>query len=216
MKTSFFFLILLICACSGREQNDKDTTARTPKKLPIFYSYDSVDPKGDSVYLVIPPHKLITHTGDSFAIDQVKGKVVVADFFFSRCKNICPMMSSQLSRVQRYFLDNNEVRIISYSIDPENDSVPVLATYAQQYGTDKNRWLLLTGGKKTIYDVARTGYRLAVAPGDGGPGDFIHSEQLVLLDPKMRIRGYYDGTDSVSVDLMIGDMNLLLEEFSKK
>lgn len=216
MRTLVFFLIVLVAACSGdKTETRKDSTA-APRKLPVFYSYDSVDPKGDSVYLVIAQHQLLSHTGDTFSLADIRGKVFVADFFFTRCKNICPMMSAQLRRVQNYFANNDGVRIVSYSIDPENDTAAVLSEYAGRYEVKKEKWLMLTGDKKTIYDLARNSYRLAVAPGDGGPGDFIHSEQLVLVDPDLHIRGYYDGTDSVSVDGLMDDIHLLLKEFSAK
>lgn len=160
----------------------------------------------------IKPFHLIDQDGDSVFLKDVAGKVVLADFFFTTCGSICPKMSTQMQRVQEAFKDDDRVLLLSHSVTPETDSVPVLKAYAQEYGVDHRRWRLLTGDRKQIYDLARTSYFAALDEGDGGPDDFVHTENFVLVDPQGRIRGFYDGTKAEEADRAIGDMRTLLKE----
>lgn len=160
----------------------------------------------------IKPFRLIDQDGDSVFLSTVEGKVVLADFFFTTCGSICPKMSTQLVRVQEAFKDDDRVMLLSHSVTPGTDSVPVLKAYAEKYGVQHNRWRLLTGDRKQIYDLARTSYFAAVDQGDGGPDDFVHTENFVLVDPQGRIRGFYDGTKAKEVDQAIKDMRWLLKE----
>lgn len=160
----------------------------------------------------IKPFHLIDQDGDSVFLKDVAGKVVLADFFFTTCGSICPKMSTQMQRVQEAFKDDDRVLLLSHSVTPETDSVPVLKAYAQEYGVDHRRWRLLTGDRKQIYDLARTSYFAALDEGDGGPDDFVHTENFVLVDPHGRIRGFYDGTKAEEADRAIGDMRKLLKE----
>jgi protein SCO1/2 len=155
---------------------------------------------------------LIDQDGDSVFLDDVKGKVLLVDFFFTTCKTICPKMSNQMVRVQDAFLHDDRVMLLSHSVTPEADSVPVLKAYAAEYGVDHHRWRLLTGDRKQIYSLARTSYFAAMDHGDGGPDDFVHTENFVLVDPQGRLRGFYDGTKKDEVDRAIKDMRTLLEE----
>ena len=155
---------------------------------------------------------LIDQNGDSVSLADLKGKVVLADFFFTTCGSICPKMSSQLVRVQEAFKADDRVLLLSHSVTPGTDSVPVLKAYAEKYGVDHKRWRLLTGDKQQIYDLARTSYFAAVDQGDGGPDDFVHTENFVLVDPQGRIRGFYDGTKPAEADKAMDDMRQLLGE----
>jgi protein SCO1/2 len=148
----------------------------------------------------------------SVSLADVKGKVVLADFFFTTCGSICPKMTTQLVRVQDAFRDDDRVLLLSHSVTPGTDSVSVLKAYAVEYGVDHNRWRLMTGDRKQIYDLARNSYFAAVDQGDGGPDDFVHTENFVLIDPQGRIRGFYDGTKPDEVDKAMKDMRQLLEE----
>lgn len=159
----------------------------------------------------IKPFHLIDQNGDSVFLSTVHGKVILADFFFTTCGSICPKMSTQMVRVQQAFKDDDRVLLLSHSVTPETDSVPVLHAYAQEYGVDHNRWRLLTGDRKQIYSLARTSYFAAVDEGDGGPDDFVHTENFVLVDPQGRIRGFYDGTKRTEVDKAMKDMRTLLK-----
>ena len=121
-------------------------------------------------------------------------------------------MSSQLKRVQEKIKTVKNVVILSHSVNPENDSVPVLKRYADEYGAIQNKWHLLTGDKKELYKIAREGYLVNALQGDGGPDDFIHTELFVLVDQKNRIRGFYDGTSAGAVDTLIDELKVLLKE----
>lgn len=160
----------------------------------------------------IKPFNLIDQDGDSLFLRDVQGKVILADFFFTTCGSICPKMSRQMVRVQEAFLDDDRVLLLSHSVTPETDSVPVLKAYAEEYGVNHDRWRLLTGDRKQIYRLARTSYFAVLDQGDGGPDDFIHTENFVLVDPLGRLRGFYDGTKKDEVDQAIKDMRTLLEE----
>ncbi|MES2388479.1 MAG: SCO family protein [Bacteroidota bacterium] len=160
----------------------------------------------------IPAFSLTDQDGKTFTQEQLKGKVVIADFIFSRCETICPKMTHELTRLQETFAGNKDVIIISHTVDPEFDSAAVLNSYAAQYGAKYGQWYFLTGPKPVIYGLARDGYFLPVGKGDGGETDFIHSDKVVLADKKGRIRGFYNGTDPVMVDTLILETRILLQE----
>ncbi len=190
---------------------------RPSSGLPIYHPSE-LDPRlvGDAALNEkgehhIKPFHLIDQNGDSVSLGTVEGKVLLADFFFTTCGSICPKMSTQLVRVQDAFKDDGRVMLLSHSVTPETDSVPVLREYAQEYGVDHRRWRLLTGDRQQIYDLARTSYFAAVDHGDGGPDDFVHTENFVLVDPQGRIRGFYDGTKPAEVDQAMKDMRTLLK-----
>ena len=143
---------------------------------------------------------------------DLKGKIVLADFFFVTCPSICPKMTTEMGRVHRAFRDNPEVILVSHTVMPEHDSVPVLRHYADSIGADHSRWLFLTGPKPEIYRLARRDYLVVTSEGEGDSHDFIHTENLVLVDAKGRIRGYYDGTSPEDTEKAIEDIRWLLTE----
>jgi protein SCO1/2 len=149
-------------------------------------------------------------TGHIIDNQMWKGKIVVADFFFTSCPAVCPKVAYQLKRVQAY-ADKN-ILINSFTVDPERDSVAKLKIYADHMGIGSN-WHLLTGEKISLYRFARKDLMIIATDGDGGPADFIHSESLVLIDPLGRIRGYYKGTDEGEVNRLIHDIDKLKNEF---
>lgn len=167
----------------------------------------------DTVYHSIPPFKFINQMGDSVSDMDYEGKIYVADFFFATCKDVCLKMSDQLCRVQEKFRNNDTILILSHTVNPDQDSVPVLAAYARKMNADNKKWNFVTGDKKQIYDIARNGYFITAMDGDGGPGDFIHSEKLVLVDKEKHIRGIYDGTSSSEVSNLLEDIDVLLAEY---
>ncbi len=159
--------------------------------------------------------KLLNQLGETFTARQLEGKIYVTDFFFTTCRSICPKMTSQLQRVHARFRDDDRVRIVSHTVLPHIDSVPVLLEYAENYGADHHKWIFLTGDKQEIYDLARKSYFVVkeAAPGTGDEGeDFIHTENFVLIDTQKRIRGYYDGTSTEDVNRLMDDMDILLRE----
>jgi protein SCO1/2 len=165
------------------------------------------------------PFSLINHLGDSVSEADVDGKVRVVDFFFTRCATICPIMTSHMAEVQEALQGNEGWLLMSHSVTPEADSVSVLKAYAERYQADSNHWWFLTGSKKEIYRLARTSYFACYDEANGGDGgwqDFIHTENVVLIDQLGRLRGFYDGTDSESVNQLIEDAQWLLQKKRKK
>ncbi len=167
--------------------------------------------KVDNVHQ-IPHFELTTQENKPFSQKNLNNKIYVADFFFTRCPTICLDMTSELLRVQDKFKDNPKVKIVSHSVDPKYDQPEVLAKYAKDFGIDTKKWTMLTGSKENIYELARCGYFIAVKPNEQDSTDFIHSDKLILVDQKKRIRGYYSGTDRKDVDRLITEIQLLLKE----
>lgn len=159
---------------------------------------------------------MTNQNGKEVTIDEVKGKIHVAEYFFTHCGSICPIMNKQMQRVYRKFKSNDDVKILSFTVDPKNDTVQRMKWYANKHGASGNNWHFLTGDKEDLYQLARTSY-FTLKPaearnlGDAG-SDFIHTNNFVLVDRKLRIRGYYDGTNEADVTKMMLDMELLLEE----
>jgi protein SCO1 len=162
---------------------------------------------------IIKNYTFVNQTGDKITPAYFEGKIYVADYFFTTCKTICPIMSTTMQRINDLYVNENRIKFISHTVDPEYDSIPVLAAYAKAHNADATRWSFVTGNKKELYDVARTMYLLPkLEAGDGGPDDFIHSQYLVLIDTKKQIRGFYDGTSAADEKKLIADIKLLLEQ----
>lgn len=138
-----------------------------------------------------------------------EGKVYVADFFFTTCGSICPKMTTNLVEIQKAIANNPKVMLLSHTVTPEIDSVPILKAYAIKNGVDDKKWNLVTGDKKDIYTLARKSY-LAVKLGKPNElYDMVHTENFVLVDSKRRVRGFYDGTDKKEIQRLIADINWL-------
>lgn len=163
----------------------------------------------------IPEFSLINQYGDTFSQDQLEGKYYVADFFFTTCPSICIDMGAQLMRVQKEFSDDNSFLIVSHTVQPEVDSAATLLAYADLHDAIEDKWIFLTGDKKEIYRLARKAYFAATTEGDGGPNDFIHTENFILIDKEKRIRGFYDGTSEEDVDRLIDDVKILKQEYEE-
>lgn len=191
----------------------------TAKKLPIYNPVD-VNPKlvDKSVRNVRHGHKiadfkLINQYGDTITQDTFKNKIYVANFFFTRCKGICPVMATNMESVQEAFKNDPDVLFLSMSVTPVKDSVSVLNAYAKEKGAIKGKWHFTTGNKKDIYNLARKSYMAVLDEGDGGEQDFIHTEQFMLIDKKRQIRGFYDGTKPKDIELLKKDIRTLEEEY---
>ena len=150
------------------------------------------------------------HSGKNDDSNTINDRIVVANFFFTHCPVVCPKMTKQLKRVQA--ASGNKLLIQSFSVDPERDSVAQLRIYAHRFGITGN-WNLYTGEKTDLYRFARKDLLLVATDGDGGPDDFIHSENLVLIDPERRVRGYYRGTDETEAERLIQDIKKLKKEY---
>ena len=176
-------------------------------------SYESKNGKSDTTYHTIQNFSFTNQDGKTVTEKDFDGSVYVTDFFFTTCHTICPIMSNQMERVATHFKGNAEVKFLSHTVDPEIDTVEQLKSYAIKHNADSKQWMFVTGEKKALYDIARTSYLLNAEEGDGGPDDFIHTQNFALIDKDKRIRGYYDGTDSTQMNQMIKDIDLLLAEY---
>ncbi|MBL7945381.1 MAG: SCO family protein [Flavobacteriales bacterium] len=191
---------------------------RPSDELPVYHPNQLdqrlVDPavKGAKGEHHISGFNLIDQFGGHYTLNDVGERIIVADFFFTTCATICPKMTVQMERVQEAYKDEDLLMLLSHSVTPEIDSVPVLAAYAKLHNADPERWRFLTGDRKQIYALARQSYFAAMDEGDGGPDDFVHTENFVLVDPQRRIRGFYDGTSVKDVDRLIADIAKLLKE----
>jgi len=147
---------------------------------------------------------------------EVKGKVFVVEYFFTNCGTICPKMNEEMQRVHKAYKTNSNFKILSFTVDPDNDTVEQMKRYADNHGADGKQWHFLTGKKEKLYELARKSFfvlKPAEAANQGDVGsDFIHTNNFVLVDKQMRIRGYYDGTSSHEVDDLIKDIEILLNE----
>lgn len=161
----------------------------------------------------IATFELINQNGKLITNANYDGKIYVADFFFTRCRTICIKMAYNMSELQEFYKNDDDIMFLSHSVTPIMDSVPVLKAYAEQKGIIDGKWNVTTGSKKHIYDLARKSYFAVLDEGDGGEQDFIHTEQFVLIDKERRIRGFYDGTDREEMEKLKKDMEILKAEY---
>ena len=193
------------------------------EKLPVINPIDVKEEMVDPEILrvgyghKIGPFSFQNQYDETITEDFVKGKVYVAEYFFTTCKSICPVMNKQMQRVYSTYRSNDDVKILSYTVDPATDTVEQMLRYAKEHDVQDGRmWNFLTGSKEDLYNLARRSYFVlkpaeAQNLGDAG-SDFIHTNNFVLVDRESRIRGYYDGTSSASVDSLIYDIGRLLKE----
>jgi len=172
----------------------------------------------DTIYHSVPDFSFTDQNGKIVTGASFDSKVYVADFFFTTCQSICPIMTNQMLRVQEEFEGVVELAFLSHTVDPETDSTEVLKAYQLHKQADGKNWSFVTGNKAELYEIARKGYFVPVQDGDGGPDDFIHSPMFMLVDKEKHIRGFYDGTNTEEVDKLIDDIKKLLTDYvmSKK
>ena len=174
----------------------------------------------DTVWHKVADFNLVNQLGDTVSWSDMKGKIVVADFFFTRCPSICPGMTKNMQRLQQSIHNgqrvgdrtNKNIHFLSFSIDPERDSVPRLKAWADRFQIDPERWWLLSGDKKVIYDLALNEIKLGTVDGKGVDTSFIHSDRFVLIDSSRHVRGFYNGLDSASLADLSNDIVLLTME----
>lgn len=194
-------------------------SALKPKKSLPIYNPSDVNPElVDSTvqyirkYHTIADFSFVNQNGKTITQKDYEGKVYVADFFFTTCGSICPKMTTNLADVQKAIINNPKVMLLSHTVFPETDSIPVLKAYANKNGVIDSKWNLVTGDKKEIYTMARKSY-LAVKLGKPEElYDMVHTENFVLVDQKRRVRGFYDGTKKEDMQRLITDINYLCSE----
>ena len=195
---------------------------KPPRILDTFgnQQIDTVDASGKPVTITnihrVPNFSFLDQDGNIVNQETVEGKTYVADFFFTTCESICPVMSKEIMKLCKVLKADSSVVFISHTVDPETDSVPRLKSYAMAHQANPRQWHFVTGSKKELYEMARTGYFVTATEGDGGPDDFVHTQNFVLVDKYKQIRGYYDGTDSLEMGKMLKDIELLKAEYAWK
>ncbi len=198
-------------------------TSEGSVEMPKRYFFDTVTEKTVKGKLVKDTawHKVHNFTftnqlGKTVSVDSLKGKILVVDYFFTRCPNPCPKLTSNMKKMQDAFLKTDSlVHFISLTVDPGRDSVEALKRYADKYKVRHSNWWFLTGEKKAIYDLAYNEFKAATI--DGGEVDtaFLHTNKFYLLDKDRVIRGWYDGTDTVAMAKLARDIGLLFLEKDK-
>ncbi len=201
-KSLFYFLIIFLFACGSTE-----------KPLPIIGHYDIVE--GDTIYHSIPDFKFINQDSQVVVNNDLADQLYVADFFFTSCPSICPIVKKQMLRIYKEFEDNDKIRLVSHTIDPKRDTPERLKRYAAELNVDTDKWIFLTGDKDSLLEMANE-YFVAALEDSEAPGGFDHSGKILLVDTKRHIRSFADGTEADEVTRLLGDINNLLKEYENK
>ena len=192
--------------------------------MPRRYFYDEVSEitkngrtTTDTVWHKVKNMTFVNQLGKTVTLDSLKGKILVIDFFFTRCPTICPGMAKSMKRLQNSYINSNDsiVQFVSVSIDPEHDSVPQLRKFADRYTNNHDSWWFVTGNKKEIYDFALNELKASIADTNVDTA-FIHTENFFLLDRDRVVRGWYNGFDTVKQAKLVSDIPLLMLEKTKK
>ncbi|RLD30101.1 MAG: SCO family protein [Bacteroidetes bacterium] len=205
---AFFIISIIIISIIYNILNVK-------KPLPIYQpsqvNFEMVDStiQHKKKYHRIADFSLINQNGKTITQDDYKDKIYVADFFFTTCQTICPIMTKNMHEIQKKIIADDEIMLLSHTVTPKIDTVAQLKRYADEKGVNASKWNLVTGDKKQIYELARKSYLAVKDEGDGGPFDMIHTENFMLIDKKRQIRGFYDGTDSKEIERLLKDIKVL-------
>lgn len=178
----------------------------------------------DTIWHQVANIHLTNQLGQQVSLDDLKGKIIIADFFFTRCPSICPTLTTNMKGLQdalkikdvRKKIDLDFVQFLSFSVDSFRDSVTVLKKYADKYGINHDTWWLLTGPKKDIYDFALNELKLGLQDGENVDSNFLHTNRFILLDKARVVRGYYNGLDTISLSKLAEDLTLLMLEKDRK
>jgi protein SCO1/2 len=186
-----------------------------PIYQPAMVSEELVDStiQHQAKYHKIAHFSLVNQNGETITQDTYKDKIYVADFFFTTCQTICPIMTDHMYQIQTEIVNDNDVMLLSHSVTPAIDSVAQLKKYAKEKGIIDRKWNLVTGDKKQIYELARKSYLAVKTDGNGDEYDMIHTENFMLIDKKRQIRGFYDGTKQEDIDRLLEDIATLKEEY---
>ena len=207
------------------KQYSQDAVIMPPRYYPdsVFTRVERGKTVSDTTWHKIRNITLTNQLGEHVSLDDLNGKIIIMDYFFTRCPSICPTLTKNMKGIQDALrgtdprrLDTAFVHFISFSVDPERDSVSVLKKYADRNGVNSDVWWLLTGNKDSIYNYAFEEIKLGLQDGQGVDSNFIHTNRFVLIDRDRVVRGYYDGLDSVSVSKLAEDLTLLKLEKDRK
>jgi protein SCO1/2 len=164
-------------------------------------------------YHTIADFSFTNQNGKTITQTDYQDKIYIADFFFTTCPTICPIMTKNMAAVQAEIINDPDVLLLSHSVTPQIDSVAQLKKYALEKGVVDAKWNLVTGPKKDIYEIARKSYLAVKTDGNGGPFDMIHTENFILVDKERRIRGFYDGTKTEDIEKLLEDLNILQQSY---
>lgn len=181
---------------------------------PTFTGFQQKTLKGLSIYGTVPDFVLVERSSKTIRLADLRGAVWIADFMYTTCQDTCPLQSAELAKLQQEWHDRPDLRIVSFSVDPENDTPAALAQYAARYDADAARWLFLTGEKEQLMRLVREGFRLSAAPAPDAAtsGVILHSPRFVLIDRQARIRGYYDSREIEALERLKSDATILLSK----
>lgn len=210
----FFALAIIFClvySCSPR----KKTLPILGRKEIKNVEFDGKI-KADTIYHTIPDFSFTNQDGDEVTQDTFKDKIYIADFFFTTCPTICPIMKTQMLRVYEKYAANPEVLILSHTIDPKYDTVEVLHEFADRLGVSSDTWHFVTGDQDEIYEIGQESYMVTAREDPDEPGGYLHSGAFLIIDKQRRIRGIYDGTKPEKVDILMKDVDILLKEYEPK
>jgi protein SCO1/2 len=216
-KSIPLFVMLSIILLGCELENKKNKEAEFPILGRKQYVEKIVDGKTvtDTVYHSIPDYKLVNQDSNWVTPKTFEGKIYVADFFFTSCPTICPTMKKEMLRVYEAYKENDQVGIISHTIDPEYDTVALLKDFAEKLDVKAPKWHFVTGEKEDIYELGQKGYMVTAMEDENEKGGYLHSGAFVLVDKERHIRGVYDGTQSNEVDKLIQDIELLLATYEE-
>ncbi|WP_083936594.1 SCO family protein [Arcticibacter svalbardensis] len=212
-RTSIAFTFLCFIFFSFFTSCNSDST-----RLPILGNREAVtkivDGKSytDTVYQTIPSFRFINQDGKVVTGKDFKGKIYVADFFFTSCPSICPVMHRNMLKLYDKYKGNDQVKIASHTIDYKTDTPEKLKAYATKLGVEGTQWEFLRGSRDSVYTLAEKSYLVAVNEDKNAPGGFVHQGWFILVDGKGRLRGAYDGTQEDQVSTLMDDMDILLKE----
>lgn len=181
------------------------------EKMP-YLGPRTVNENGDTAYFSIPPFEVTNQDGETVTNESLKGNIYVSEFFFTSCPTICPIMTGQLMRVHEKFKNEERLKIVSFTLDPDYDTPEKLKDHAKRLGINTNQWWFLNDKKSETYELAQKGYFVTALEDSAEPGGIVHSGKVSLIDGDGHIRAYYDGTVEADVNVLINDIATLLEE----
>jgi protein SCO1/2 len=178
---------------------------------PGLTGWDTKPLEGLRRYGSVPEFSLVERSGKPITLADLRGSIWIADFIYTTCTDTCPLQTAQMAQLQEEWKDRPELKLVSFSVDPEKDTTKVLSSYAERYKADAHRWLFLTGAKKEIGRLVQEGFRLSAVPADGNAGVILHSPRFVLIDKQAEIRGYYDSREPSAMDRLKKDATTLMK-----
>ena len=218
MKSLIAFIIIFVVGVTAGLYLLSDDKKTLPFYNPVDVNPDLVDKsiQNNGINHTTMDFYLQNQNGEWVTQDITKGKIVIANYFFATCPSICPLMNGKVAQVNEHFKSTKKLLILSHTVTPEQDSASVLLEYAKRYNADASTWQFLTGSKKHLYELARKSYLICPDENDpnyehGSENDFIHTENVALMDSQGRIRGFYDATSDQQIEQLIKDVQLLIE-----